>query len=46
MSNVKSIGIKVSGLSPLDTYNYTFLGFKKLLNTYYKKMSHLTFDLD
>jgi hypothetical protein len=24
MSNVKSIGIKVSGLSPLDTYNYTF----------------------
>jgi len=24
MSNVKTIGIKVSGLSPLDTYNYTF----------------------
>jgi hypothetical protein len=24
MSNVKSIGIRVSGLSPLDTYNYTF----------------------
>lgn len=24
MSNVKSIEIKVSGLSPLDTYNYTF----------------------
>lgn len=24
MSNVKSIGIKVSGLSPLEIYNYTF----------------------
>jgi hypothetical protein len=24
MSNVKSIGIKVSGLSPLETYNYQF----------------------
>jgi hypothetical protein len=24
MSNVKTVGIKVSGLSPLDTYNYRF----------------------
>ena len=24
MSNIKSIGIKVSGLSPLETYNYRF----------------------